>query len=364
MPNTTSGDCTFTIVNNVDNLLLRPLDEVTYRLIPGVMATGILMNLAFLYMRWRLPKMHTTFNIFLAHMSVADLIFYIIPLSFYIVSYSSSTFVYSVPFTSNFACFFVNFVEATCALLSFNMITLIAKERYFAICRRSYQNRLNRRAAADTKKIGTLLSVFAWIVALLVGAFTALSEDSVATICLHWPQGDQYDKYPRTIRRCETSSIAGKEEDIWVIIPTVVNIGFFVISFIINLVAYGYIISVIRRVGRNGQYCKVIRTLLISGIIFFIITALDCIAQLLNLRAAILNLEILTDRFKTNFIFVSQILVWVHSIIRNTYFFVSPYFREGFKDVFRPFISVCKQSTFRLVTQPENDQIQSQNTSL
>ena len=47
MSNATSDDCTFTIVANVDNLLLRPLEEVAYRLIPGVMATGILMNLAF-----------------------------------------------------------------------------------------------------------------------------------------------------------------------------------------------------------------------------------------------------------------------------------------------------------------------------
>ena len=170
-------------------------------LFPIVFTFGFIGNLVFLAVLALVKEMHTITNFYLANLAVADLLYVTLQLVSYAITYALSDGLrFAAIFRKDIECgFFWSAIYMT-YFTSLCLVTLVSLERFLAICYPLKYRRIN------TQKRSIVLVIIAWIIGIAIGAFIARALGSIFRLCLIWPSGGRWQKFPNLVYFCWTSN--------------------------------------------------------------------------------------------------------------------------------------------------------------
>ena len=348
--------CTFAF-NNTDPLVTENF-LVTYNLriitiiIPIVVALGLLGNITFLYVIFRLKNMRNMTNFYLANLAIAD----VCVLSAASIQYFSS-YLYSAPldvsligytFRTPFGCSLPNLLNYSCYFASIWFITLVAMERYLAICHPLKHIMIRSKGRACR------LILLAWLLSFTMGVFSA-PYAGIENICLYGPSNGPLGNMPRKIARCTTLCVTCE-----FILFAIDTIQFFTALFC-NAFLYGRIIYTLNKVVKDSNQLaqettrvrnqenrdNVARMLLINALVFFF-----CLSpfMIVNLNALFKD-KLLSSNIKHGFNWVGRTAYLLNSAI-DPYLFsgINRKYRQAFIIAFTKWNTSRKKSSVPQIT--------------
>ncbi|XP_038047663.1 neuropeptides capa receptor-like [Patiria miniata] len=270
----TSGECSERDTVNISQWavsawLYTPLDtSITTIVIPILWSLGIITNLTFLFVIVRVPKLRSDTNIYLAHLSLADLLFLNLTSTYSVWRYVDSPVAYHFPFVSTAQCISYFTFTNTGYYASIALVTVVSLERYLALC-----HPMKHLAIRGRRRTYRMIGI-CWLVGLLFAVFTSLSQAILHVQCLRWPDDDAYQDYPSSRAYC--ASVAP-----WVSYynPPVLNIPW-LIAMVANSYMYVRIVHMLNK--RSGQNLvsngpnaikirnQVAKMLVVNGVVFFL----------------------------------------------------------------------------------------------
>ena len=304
--------------------------------IPIVMVIGIISNSAFLFTVWRIPRMQTTFNIYLQNLAVADLMYITIPVTLTLCYFFSNSF-------KTTSCFAFTFALSSLQFASIGMITLVAIERYLAICKPVQHHSLK------SKKRTRILVTSIWIGSVIFASLLTTLNSKSITLCLKWPNLDKYATFPTVWHTC----IPVGEGLVWVVLPTIIYSSVFATGFLANVIAYGKIAYSLSKQGLGSTRGhlrqrerissdirirnQILRTMIINSAVLFLTNAPSTIIFILKLCNSDQTEELWTSKqtFSTIEIGAKSMLL-LNSVINSfIYGFSSSFYRQAFREAFR-----------------------------
>ncbi|XP_072040501.1 neuropeptides capa receptor-like [Amphiura filiformis] len=242
---------------------------------PLILILGVVGNTAFIYVVFRVERMRTITNRYLANLAVSDVIFLVAAIGSKLVKYASSPFDQDDTYLGAAGCICLYFFTDLSYFASLFFITLTSLDRYVALCRP-----LDRNSAVNRKSKS--LIIVSWIISCAFAASLTPANGNIEAYCHKWPNEKPYNHWPLTIRYCNavykwvSSFSTGLQ-----------TVPFFV-TLIVNSVLY---LSIIRELNRSmdfrygrqqlsismEQKCRdfrarnqVVKMLVVNGVIFFV----------------------------------------------------------------------------------------------
>ena len=306
-------------------------------IVPIVMMIGIISNSAFLFTVWRIPRMQTTFNIYLQNLAVADLMYITIPMTLaYFCHFYSNSF-------QSIHCTVFSFTATSPYFASIGMVTLVAIERYLAICKP-----IQHRSLTSKKRTRTFVTGV-WIGSIIFASLLTTGSGKSGTICLKWPTQDKYANFPTVWHTC----IPVGEGLVWVVLPTIACWCVFVTGFLANICAYGKIVYSFSKQGSGnstsslrhqprGQQLReeipydskiryqILRTMIINSSVLFLTNAPYGIILILKLCNSVQT----GPTFYT-IEYGAKSMVLLNSVMNSfIYGFSSSFYRQAFREAF------------------------------
>ena len=202
--------------------------------IPIVLILGLIGNFGFLIVLYRVKHMRTITNLYLANLSGADSCLLIMSAIQYFWTYSHSPLDVNFVFASSFGCALPNSMVYLCYFASVWLVTLVATERYMAICHPLRQHMITGRGHSFR-----LLGI-AWGMSLLMTGFAA-PYGNPEIVCIDWPQEGPYAQFPSRVPVCR-GTCDWCDKALYLIDPAQ-----FIFAFFINTLMYGRIIVILSR---------------------------------------------------------------------------------------------------------------------
>ncbi|KAJ8037350.1 Neuromedin-U receptor 2 [Holothuria leucospilota] len=245
---------------------------------PLIAVIGILGNLAFIFIVWKVPSMRNSMNIILLNLSVADFVFLLVGAVGRFVNVIMSPVLFDVRSMGRvLGCLIVIPLTNVVSFASLLLISLISCERYLAVCRPLQHLRITTRRR-------TLVCVsVVWVLSLALAVFLVPSQMDLETQCLKWAKTEHYNKFPTKVGFCVARHYY------WGTISECLQIFPFLISLILNVVCFTKIILVLGRrmtsfsttvpIRENYELTKqhkdsanaATRMLFLNGIAFFVL---------------------------------------------------------------------------------------------
>ena len=281
--------------------------------VPIVLILGLVGNIGFLIVLYRVKHMRNITNFYLANLSVADACLLSMSALQYFWTYSHSPLDVNFVFATTFGCAIPNFIVYVCYFSSVWLVTLVAIERYMAIC---YP--LKHHIITGTRRSFRLVGI-AWGVALLMTAFAAPYGDP-EVVCIDWPKEGPYSNLPTRVPVCR-GICPWCDKTLYAIDPAQ-----FIFAFILNSCMYGRIIRILskrtvasvsedkssrsaaaslRVLAENRD--QVARMLIVNTTVFFVCLMPYCIQNLNSLTREIYSEGFLTHDQR-------QILSWISKL--------------------------------------------------
>ena len=239
-------------------------------ILPIVLTFGILNNVAFLFVVFRVRGMKTVTNACLANLAVADMIFLTTAIGQRLYNYCKSPIYPDATPVGLVGCELGNLTKSTTYLAALCSVTLVSMERYEGVC---HPQRSHNRAG---KKTYRWLLLASWLGALLVSATFIPSYLKYTTTCVIWPEG--YKHWPTTWSTCDPM------ESWLTYYKHVVQTIPFIVAFIANVALYVNIVRGLNASVRRGRLTRIkdknvkIRNqiawmLIVNGLVFFLLLA-------------------------------------------------------------------------------------------
>ncbi len=208
--------------------------------LPIILTFGLLGNSAFLFLLYRARTLRTPAmrqmlnetNFYLANLAVADIGYLTVAGTRYLIDIYKTPLNLSYPFDTGIGCALPTFIVYTTYFSSVWLITLVAFERYLAICR-TFKHRGMRSTRRSLMLVG-----MAWVSATMMASFST-SWKSV-DICIEWPPGEAHANLPAIIQNCFFTC------DWCELFLIILDCGQFIFAFILNLFFYVKIIRTLR----------------------------------------------------------------------------------------------------------------------
>ena len=280
---------------NTLNLTNEEASDVTYSLgdtifitvvMPIVTIIGTFNNFAFLFVICRIKVMQNVTNFYLANLAIADVSYLMTMTTRYIWNYFAtspiqSQFQGAIPWTSPFSCQFPNIMTYTTYFASVFLITMVAIERYFAICHSLRHRVMNRKTRA------TALVVTTWLLSISLSSFY-LTPVSTQQMCYILP--DDFTTNGQNLLIIVFACIRSCTSCIFIVI--LIDIFQFLFALTISSALYTLIVLKVmnRDIGETntntGVRNAVVRMVIINSAIFFICSFPF---QIVNLQDVILE---------------------------------------------------------------------------
>ncbi|XP_022100242.1 orexin receptor type 1-like [Acanthaster planci] len=243
--------------------------------IPLVWVIGLPTNVAFLYTIYKVAHMRTITNFYLANLALADLLCLVLYPGLYSWAFFSTPVVFNFQTSSWVECAALFFCFDIPYFASNAIVTLVALERFYAICRP-----LQSRQVSSPRRAAALAATF-WLVSVVVSVSVSFRRITVQVFCVDWPDtdGGEYDTLPDTVSFCT----AGEP---WVATYShCMYVTVWILGLIVNSFLY---FKIVRRLGRrsvggslrNERETKerlvrnqVARMLIVNSIVFFVLQA-------------------------------------------------------------------------------------------
>ncbi|XP_072021927.1 growth hormone secretagogue receptor type 1-like [Amphiura filiformis] len=246
-----------------------------FYLSPLVGLLGILMNLTFLFVLARVPDMRTVTNVYLGSLAVADTMFLTASAVDLLKTWQSNTgLLLNHPYYTNAQCVSFNLSIKLTFYGSVCMITLVAFERYMAIC-----HPLKHRMVSG-KRYTIKVTVVTWLVAVIMGTLGCLKTVRSNSYCFLWPPGLKEMAY---VYIGDDRTVCNALSPIWWAVSHGMQSVFFAANLCLNILLY---CSIIRRLGKRNVggegnqerqrelqrvQNQVAKMLIINGTVFFIL---------------------------------------------------------------------------------------------
>ena len=304
---------------------------------PIAIGLGSLLNGSLLYTLARIKSMHTPTNFYLANLAICDIL-YLLSSSYEIRRYFiSGTVSGNALRDSHIACI-MRFFTTLFYLASMAFVTLVTMERFFAICY-SIKNRVLNRKGRTTK-----LAIATWVTITVVAFVYAMPTIYMETVCINWPDVEQYSHLPKMVGWCTGTFIPRGNK----IIPLVIR-ACKAVSFLTGFVFCSFMcIKIISALGNRpipkGKEAKtpghqaervrhqVARMLLINTTVRFICNIPSCVAHVCNFSVAVTGQAIVSEDAIVTIIQIATVCYFSNEIlcagyegfIYNSLFFFGP----------------------------------------
>ena len=260
-------------ISNVSEYLYVGYELWLIRLIlPAILTLGLVTNLAFLYVVARIQSMRTVVNQYLVHLAVADMLFLVGAIGKKLWQYCVSPIKDDESSLGPVMVVFNQLLVYTTIFASEILVTLVAFERFYAVCRPM----VVFAASSNNRKVANLLCLV-WLISIALAATTVGAVLQDRTMCTMWPEEYSHlkDTYVKYLPRHPSFGYYTY------IVQTV---PFFVVMFI-NSILY---VCIMREMERRLQAMErhdldlqtnveirnqVSRMLVANGIIFFVLMA-------------------------------------------------------------------------------------------
>ena len=303
-----SSGVSYLNASGLESLTRPPEDGIFYSIVmPAIAIAGIFINVAFVYVVYRVPDMRTITNLYLVQLSISDM-----GTAFWLTWHSLHPYILSpkyqlMPLSSITCSLYVFFIYVS-YLSGVNLIFIVTVERYYAICKPMKHIKFRGKSRARDS------SIACWLVAVLLSIpnLVPYNED---TICAKNQDATSADDTWLVFQTCSLSC-----EWCYYLVVLFDTVQFFTV-FVINIFIYASVIKKLRKratdtkmpVSSTTQQVSkdVTRMLIINGIAFFILLG-PCeawnLAQLLSKYAglSILSAEVLPILFWLSRVFTSM----------------------------------------------------------
>ena len=189
--------------------------------VPLIATFGVVCNLAFMFVVYRVKSMRNITNVYLVNLAIADSSLLLVAVWRYIGDYIVSP-VYDLQFSfsSPFECFMPNLLVYVCYYASLWTVTIVSIERYLATCHPFWHRRVNTKSRANRSL------VVIWLVSLLFSGF-AIPYNSI-TICVISSNQEVFKSIPYCVFYCNRCELA----------LYITDVLQFLTALIINIVMY------------------------------------------------------------------------------------------------------------------------------
>ncbi len=265
--------------------------------VPIVLIIGIIGNVGFLIVLFRIKHMRNITNFYLANLSIADSCLLLMSALQYFWTYSHSPLDVNFVFATSFGCFVPNFLVYLCYFASVLLVTLVATERYMAIC-----HPLKHHTITGKRRSFRLISL-TWGIAIIMTGFAA-PYGNPEIVCIDWPSEEPYINYPTIVPVCRgTCDWCNKA-------LYAIDSAQFIVAFLVNTCMYGKIVTILSKrtviADQNGSSSsatvrasrvmaenrdQVARMLVVNTVVFFVCLMPYCIINLDSLLDMVLRTE-------------------------------------------------------------------------
>lgn len=273
-----SLDLTNATDDKIPFFLYPSITTVTLCIQSLIALVGILCNVAFVFIVWKVPYMRNSMNIILLNLSVADAVFLMVGTGVKVVKRINSPVLQdSLYFGHVFECIIINSFMNAVSFTSLLLISLISVERYIAVCRPHQYVKLT-----DCRRTLVYMGSV-WIFSFALAVLLIPSRLDFSVTCIQWPDTPLYANFPAKVGFCDAKS------DFWVSLDECLQTFPFFIALTVNVVCFAKITASLY--SRMAPSCKlrqsqlhehkgkvkkspthiVTRMLLINGIAFFVL---------------------------------------------------------------------------------------------
>ena len=227
-----------------EEFLYTPAGKWTIKIgLPIILTFGVFGNSSFLFVLYRarnirsvtMRHMLNETNFYLANLALADLCYLIVAGTRYLIDTYKTPLNLDFSFNTDVGCALPTFIVYAAYFTSVWLITLVAMERYLAICK-TFKHRGIR-----SKRRSISLVVVAWVVSAAMASFS-LPWKSVY-ICIAWPSQPSHSHFPLSPSRipvCEFTCV-------WCeLLLILLDGGQFMFAFILNSFLYAKIIQTLQ----------------------------------------------------------------------------------------------------------------------
>ncbi|XP_038048153.1 neuropeptides capa receptor-like [Patiria miniata] len=258
----------------VSSWLSTALDvSISTIVLPIIWCLGIITNFTFLSVIVRVPKLRSDTNIYLTHLSLADLLYLSLASAYNIRRYTASVVARHYPFVNSAQCFSFFTVANTGYFASIALVTMVSFERFLALCHPI--KHLEIRGRRRTHRIIAIC----WLMGFLFSASTSPGILVLHVRCLQWPDVDAFVDYPSSYAYCGPVSP-------WVdyFIPPLLNIPW-IMAMVANVFMYARILQMLNKRTSNKKITvkkyhyathirnQVAKMLVANGTVFFLCQA-------------------------------------------------------------------------------------------
>lgn len=303
---------------------------------PCILVVGYIGNFAFLIVVFRISWMRTFTNRYLINLAISDLIFLTSSVSYSLWQFYGSNGIYNEVFLGVEGCVTLPALADTAHLASISFITLVAIERYYAVCKPHMHN------VSVIRKHCLKLVIASWISALCLAlALNIPSRHELPQFCVKWPQSEDIPDMPTVFAYCRpvhNSPTIIRAVNIFQTLP-------YIVSFIANAFLYTSVIYTLRRKHFTRQLTRGAKTkhkkkrnritamLVINGSVFFLcLTPFEFISLYLVISDTD---DMIKRRTVRTWVDLCRITVYINSVINPfLYNAINPRYRMAFNEAF------------------------------
>ncbi len=153
-------------------------------------AIGVFSNMTFLFVLFRNPNLRSETDVYVTHLSLADLLYMAMPAVRLLPTPSKVHVNFQSLPTSSAQCLAFGLLLQASFYASIALVTMVSFERYLALCHPI--KHLRMRGKRRTYK----LVASCWLFGLLWGTVLVPSYSKYLVTCFNWPDSDKYQDYP------------------------------------------------------------------------------------------------------------------------------------------------------------------------
>ena len=308
--------------------------------IPAITVFGLLSNGSFLFVLYRIPRMRTIPNFYLANLAIADISILLVVLirniSVYIanilqddpdvITWGSQG---SLPWNHPIACYLPKFISRSVMACSVFLVTLVSVERYFAVCHPLQHRLVNSRSRAAR------IILVVWMISFGTAA-VAISPSEMSHKCFH------YDVTAKPIVVFECVNLC----DICKTVGIALDTAQFYTAVVISSIMYGFIIAKVyrreevdRSIVHGGSSTEirnaVARLVIINSMLFFVCLLPYSIVEIQAISLQLGGDYFLSTKTFDKFAWIGRVCTLINSVINPVvYNLANKRYRRAFYEAF------------------------------
>ena len=304
-------------------------------ILPIILFLGVIGNLAFLYVLFRVDWMRTSTNAYLAVIAVIDIVFLFVGIGEKILRYCISPVIGDQTILGSLSgCVVLYAVIDVAYFMSIFLVSAVSYERYLAVCHPiRYRTSLRNKCRTGRNVILSLIA------GAICACATIPGRNNYVMVDLVWPEDQRYSHFPTEVGLCiaDTNTAAN-------VVNGVQAVPFFV-ALIANTILYIRIVRVLNPkqspiltsslVSRQSTRNQVAMMLVATGLVFFLCLApFEIISFLQMLSGSVESLTFSNNRL-LGFLQLSRVLMYINSAINSViYVIASAKYRRAFGQVY------------------------------